>query len=112
MLNGELPFKQEESKLMLEAEKKRQWKLNSDDMAEEPTKELVSVMKQMLEPDPEVRITMARLVEHPWVAYEVKTAKNFFSKNKSAISGGSGKSDKGKSQSNKAKSNQTKSQVN
>ena len=77
MLNDAVPFKQEESKLQLQAEQGREWQW-TDAMAEEPTAELNGIMRAMLEPDPNVRIRMSCLVAHPWVAGDVKYAKSFF----------------------------------
>lgn len=77
MLNADVPFKQEQSKLQLQAEQKREWKW-TDDMAEEPTAELNAIMRTMLDPDPKTRIRMNALVLHPWVSGEVKRAKSFF----------------------------------
>jgi len=77
MLNADVPFKQEESKLQLQAEQGRAWKW-TDAMAEEATDGLNSIMRAMLEPDPKVRIRLSGLVAHPWVAGEVKHAKSFF----------------------------------
>lgn len=96
MLNAELPFKQEESKLVLEAERKREWQW-TDNMAEEPTTDLVSMMHSMLEPDPKVRSRMSSLVNHAWVASEVKYSKSFFdsrSKDKSSRGKGAKKAKK------------------
>ena len=77
MLNADVPFKQEESKLQLQAERAREWQW-TDAMAEEPTADLNNIMRAMLEPDPKTRIRMAALVAHPWVASEVRYSKSFF----------------------------------
>ena len=86
MLNGDVPFKQEESKLQLQAEQGREWAW-TEAMTEEPTSDLNNIMRVMLEPDPGTRIRMSALVAHPWVAAEVRNSKNFFeSRTKTAAS--------------------------
>ena len=85
MLNGDVPFKQEESKLQLQAEQAREWAW-TEAMTEEPTSDLNNIMRAMLEPNPGTRIRMTSLVAHPWVAKSVRYSKSFFESRTKAAS--------------------------
>ena len=85
MLNADVPFKQDESKVQLKAEQEREWKW-TDAMAEEATEELNAIMRLMLEPNPDLRIHMNALVAHPWIGSKVKLSKSLFGSNKAAPS--------------------------
>lgn len=49
----------------------------SDSMKAPPSDQLQSIMSQLLEPDPNKRITMKALLKHEWMAADVEMVRKF-----------------------------------
>lgn len=107
VLNGCLPFKQAESKLVLVAEVARDWTWNTENVAEEPSEGVKALVSAMLDPEPATRVTMTAALSYKWMAPHVKYARSCFYK---SASGSTGKSielskSKGKTKINNSNNN-------
>lgn len=78
MLNAKYPFYYEDDdKKMAARQLAKEWNWTNR-MAKDPSDGLKDIMSQLLEPIPDKRISMAKLVEHPWLFEDLKFTKECF----------------------------------